>query len=113
MKDGQQYVPAPANVAQYVPAPANVPQDVPAPANVPQDVPAPANVPQDVPAQADVPRRNWALTVDYELSRHRLHPESSPEMKREVWQQVDQQTPAYLFFQVLNFRHPDGTVYIL
>ena len=69
-----------------------------------------------IPAQepaADVPHRIWTLTVEEGLSRHRLHPESSAELKREVVEQaaqeLQQQHTTYLFFQVLNFRSPEGT----
>jgi hypothetical protein len=55
--------------------------------------------------------RNWSLTVEEGLSRHQLHPESSAEMKRAVVQQAaeEEHQPTYLFFQVLNFRSPEGT----
>ena len=52
----------------------------------------------------------WSLTVEPHLSRHRLHPESPMEEKLALLQQQNQQ--AYIFFQVLNHRTPEGTMFI-
>jgi len=61
------------------------------------------------------PPRVWSLTVAPHLSRHRLHPESPLENKLALLQQPTQQAAnnqTFFFFQVLDHRTPEGTMYI-
>ena len=61
------------------------------------------------------PPRVWSLTVEPHLSRHRLHPESPMENKLALLQQPTQQAAnnqTFIFFQVLDHRTPEGTMYI-
>lgn len=67
---------------------------------------------------ADVPRRKiWSMTLDTRLSRHTLHPPMSAaeidEVMERVEQALDQDVPTYIFYQVHNFRNPDGTASML